>query len=162
MVQPIVDEIVKFHYLPILIFLPTLGLSFYFGYTPLLVTVLFVFASIITFAFYYKDKSAAISDSWRTSETTLHIMSLLCGWPGAIVAQQTFRHKTKKKSFRIVFWMTVFLNLVAFTWLHTQEGSKALHSYIYRINSHAINNAYSHTTSEILLRLTRFNDRKKS
>ena len=149
----------KYQYLPILLFFPFLGLSFYSGYTPLLVSVLFVFVSVITFAFYYKDKSAAISGSWRTPESTLHIMSLLCGWPGAIVAQQTLRHKTQKKSFRFVFWMTVFLNMASVIWLHTQEGSKILHSYIYRLDNYLVHNAGSYTTSKIILQLTKFNAR---
>ena len=46
------------------------------------------------------------------SEQTLLTLSLLCGWPGALVAQQVFRHKTRKRSFRRVFWGTVTLNVL--------------------------------------------------
>jgi hypothetical protein len=73
-------------YIPIFLIFPLLGFSYYLGYTPLLASILFVIISIITFVIYYKDKSAAINGTWRTPESTLHIFSLLCGWPGAVVA----------------------------------------------------------------------------
>lgn len=37
---------------------------------------------------------------WRTPENTLHVAELLGGWPGALVAQQLFRHKTRKISYQ--------------------------------------------------------------
>jgi uncharacterized membrane protein YsdA (DUF1294 family) len=43
----------------------------------------------------------------------LHWASLLGGWPGAIVAQRRLRHKTKKLTFRVTFWITVLLHLIA-------------------------------------------------
>ena len=62
-------------------------------------------------------KSAAERNVWRTSETMLHVMALIGGWPGALVAQQAFRHKSRKLSFRLAFWTTVALNCAALTWL---------------------------------------------
>jgi uncharacterized membrane protein YsdA (DUF1294 family) len=70
-------------------------------------------ASILTFFAYAFDKSAAQSGSWRTSEGTLHLMALLCGWPGALLAQQLLRHKSAKTEFRAAFWMTVVMNMAA-------------------------------------------------
>ncbi|WP_040500587.1 DUF1294 domain-containing protein, partial [Ideonella sp. B508-1] len=55
---------------------------------------------------------------WRTPESTLHWMGLLCGWPGALLAQQVLRHKTSKTSFIVVFWLTVLVNVVGFVALH--------------------------------------------
>ena len=37
----------------------------------------------------------------RIPEGTLHLIELLGGWPGSLVAQYGMRHKTKKKSYRI-------------------------------------------------------------
>jgi len=79
---------------------------------------------------YAVDKSAAKKGIWRTQESTLHLLSLTGGWPGALVAQQKLRHKSKKESFRLVFWATVVLNLGAFVWLHTPTGAATLQAWI--------------------------------
>lgn len=77
---------------------------------PMLVAGGYLLASIATFLAYAFDKSAAQRGAWRTSEGTLHLMALLCGWPGALLAQQVLRHKSAKSEFRAVFWVTVVLN----------------------------------------------------
>ena len=86
--------------------------------------------SLITFLAYAWDKSAARSGSWRTKESTLHLLSLIGGWPGALVAQQKLRHKSKKQPFRFVFWLTAFANCGAFAWLMTPEGTAFLGSIL--------------------------------
>ena len=78
--------------------------------------------SIMTFAVYAVDKSAATNDDYRVSEAILQYLSLAGGWPGALLAQQILRHKSKKASFRRVFWATVFLNCAALVWLHSPTG----------------------------------------
>jgi len=45
------------------------------------------------------------------------LVGLVGGWPGAVVAQQLLRHKTKKLSFRTRFWVTVALNVIVFVLL---------------------------------------------
>lgn len=73
--------------------------------------------SALTFLVYALDKSAAQQGRWRTSEKTLHLLALLGGWPGALVAQQVLRHKSSKAAFRAVFWGTAVFNVLAFWWL---------------------------------------------
>ena len=68
--------------------------------------------SVVTFCLYWSDKRKAQSDSWRTPEKILHAMELAGGWPGALVAQQVFRHKTRKVSYQVVFWLIVVLHQV--------------------------------------------------
>lgn len=80
-------------------------------------------ATVLAYAF---DKSAAQRGRWRTKETTLHALSLAGGWPGALVAQQLFRHKTRKENFRAAFWMTVVANLCGLFWLLSKPGAKVL------------------------------------
>ncbi len=70
-------------------------------------------ASVVAFVAYALDKSAARRDAARVSERTLLLLGLVGGWPGALVAQQAFRHKTRKRSFRRAFWGTVVLNVLA-------------------------------------------------
>lgn len=69
-------------------------------------------ASVVLFAMYARDKNAAQSGAWRTREDRLHLMALLGGWPGALVAQTLLRHKTRKQPFRTIFWATVVANCV--------------------------------------------------
>jgi uncharacterized membrane protein YsdA (DUF1294 family) len=69
--------------------------------------------SIVCFAFYAKDKHAAINNQRRISEQRLWLLGLCCGWPGGLLAQHWLRHKSAKVSFRIVFWLTVVANLAA-------------------------------------------------
>lgn len=67
-------------------------------------------ASLLTFFLYWRDKHSALKDRWRTPETTLHFFELAGGWPGALVAQQVFRHKTRKLSYQLAFWLIVVLH----------------------------------------------------
>ena len=85
--------------------------------------------SLVTFAAYAVDKAAAKSGAWRVSENTLHLLSILGGWPGALIAQNQMRHKTRKQPFRAVFWVTVLLNCAALAWLlTTPEGEEVWRS----------------------------------
>lgn len=75
---------------------------------------LYLVASIVTFLAYALDKIAARKGTRRTPESTLHMLALVGGWPGALVAQQFLRHKSVKADFRATFWGTVAINVVAF------------------------------------------------
>ncbi len=96
------------------------------GKLPLLVPLAYVVIGAASFAVYAIDKSAARRGGWRISERVLHILDLAGGWPGGLLAQQIFRHKTKKTTFRIAFWITVLVNCLALIWLHTSEGQELL------------------------------------
>lgn len=87
------------------------------GIVPGLVVVVFFGASILSYFMYWLDKSAAQGGWRRTPESSLHLVDLAGGWPGALVAQQQFRHKTIKQPFQFVFWVTVAINLAALAWL---------------------------------------------
>lgn len=89
---------------------------------PLLLALIYVLASTLTYVTYAMDKSAARKGRWRTSESTLHWLSLLGGWPGALIAQHMLRHKSNKAPFRFIFWVTVFLNVALFLVLASPEG----------------------------------------
>jgi uncharacterized membrane protein YsdA (DUF1294 family)/cold shock CspA family protein len=81
---------------------------------PLIVAVYYLALSILTFGLYYLDKQAAQTGRWRVRESTLVLVGLIGGWPGAVVAQQVLRHKTIKLSFRTRFWFSVILNVGVF------------------------------------------------
>jgi uncharacterized membrane protein YsdA (DUF1294 family) len=69
-------------------------------------------ASLVAFGLYWYDKQQARTGQWRTPENVLHGVELLGGWPGALVAQQVFRHKTRKVSYQVFFWLIVALHQV--------------------------------------------------
>ena len=75
---------------------------------------LYLATSLIAFVVYAVDKRAAATGRNRVPENSLHLLALAGGWPGAIVAQQSLRHKTAKRSFRRVFWLTVAANVIGF------------------------------------------------
>lgn len=74
------------------------------------VSVLYIGMSVVAFVLYGMDKHRAQTGQWRIAESTLHGVALFGGWPGAFLAQQHYRHKTKKQSFVIVFWGIVLLH----------------------------------------------------
>jgi uncharacterized membrane protein YsdA (DUF1294 family)/cold shock CspA family protein len=95
---------------------------------PLMWVWVYVGASLVTFFAYVFDKSAAARGAWRTAESTLHLLALVGGWPGALLAQQILRHKTAKAEFRAVFWATVVINVAAFVFLSSPAGRRMLPS----------------------------------
>jgi uncharacterized membrane protein YsdA (DUF1294 family) len=93
------------------------------GSLPLAVAAVYVASSVAAVIVYAADKSAARRGDWRTPERTLHLLALVGGWPGALVAQRVFRHKSSKTSFRLVFWVTVALNCLALAWWVVSSAS---------------------------------------
>lgn len=77
--------------------------------------------SLITFLLYRSDKRSAMAAQQRTPENLLHLSELLGGWPGALIAQQRYRHKTRKVSYQLMFWLIVTGHQVFwFDWLLLQ------------------------------------------
>ena len=93
-----------------------LGVTVLTGLLPIMVLIAVGALSVITFLVYWWDKSAAKKGSWRTPETTLHLLSLCGGWPGALIAQQVLRHKTQKQPFRLILWTTVLTSTGVLVW----------------------------------------------
>ena len=71
---------------------------------------LYAGASLAAFTLYLRDKRKARQGARRTPENLLHLCELLGGWPGALLAQHAFRHKTRKRSFQLGFWCVVALH----------------------------------------------------
>jgi len=77
--------------------------------------------SLVTFGVYGYDKSQATRNAPRVPEAILHLLGLLGGTPGAFVAMRVFHHKTIKRSFQTVFWITVALQVgILLLWLSRQ------------------------------------------
>lgn len=100
-----------------LVALAVAGALGFFGVLPEPLALAYAAASLVAYVMYFIDKSAAGRGARRIPESTLHMASLFGGWPGALIAQQQFRHKTIKQPFQSVFWMTVAINMGLFAWL---------------------------------------------
>ena len=78
---------------------------------------LYLILSIVTYLMFAWDKRAAQRGRSRTSEKTLHVFSLLGGWPGALLAQRTLKHKSRKQPFKLILWVSITLNIGCLVWL---------------------------------------------
>jgi len=105
------------------IFLGSIVVGLFMGYIPKNLALLYFGASTVTFIAYASDKNKAQRNAWRTPESTLHSLALIGGWAGAAIAQQTLRHKSQKRDFRTVFWLTVIVNCGTLAWLMSSNGA---------------------------------------
>ncbi|MDO9114049.1 MAG: cold shock and DUF1294 domain-containing protein [Polaromonas sp.] len=97
------------------------------GRLPLLVLPAALLLNLVTFFVYWLDKYAAQQGRWRTAENTLHLFSLLGGWPGAWFAQQLLRHKSSKASFRASYWASVAVHFIALAaWMGRESLQRML------------------------------------
>ena len=111
----------------IVVFLALLGSAAVSGVVPLILVAGYLLMSVVSFGMYGLDKSAARKGAWRTAEATLQLMAVAGGWPGALLAQRVFRHKTSKQPFQLIFWLAVAVNCAALLWLlFSEAGTKML------------------------------------
>ena len=72
--------------------------------------------SVVTVVAYGVDKHAAERGRRRIRENTLHVLALLGGWPGALLAMPLFRHKRRKKSFGTIVWLIALAHAAGWVW----------------------------------------------
>ncbi len=77
----------------------------------------YALASLASFAAYAIDKRRASLRRPRTPEATLLLIDLLGGWPGGLLARHLLRHKTRKVSYRVRFWLVVVAHAAAWATL---------------------------------------------
>lgn len=86
----------------------------------------YLLASLAAVILYGVDKAAARRGDRRIRESTLQLVALAGGWPGALLARRWFRHKTRKQPFGIILWSCVALNLGLVAWLFTADAAAGL------------------------------------
>ncbi|WP_394251085.1 DUF1294 domain-containing protein [Vibrio profundi] len=101
------------------------------GYPALI--IVYVFMSLLTYIRYAVDKQAAIEKKFRVPESSLHIFSLLGGWPGALFAQNQLKHKSRKQPFKTILWLTIIVNSGAYFWLLTPSGHSVVEQTLHRL-----------------------------
>jgi uncharacterized membrane protein YsdA (DUF1294 family) len=73
----------------------------------------FLAINALTFFLYWQDKRAARRGGvMRTPEYVLLLAGFMGGTLAAIVAQQRLRHKTRKASFQIKFWLLTVIQVM--------------------------------------------------
>lgn len=80
-----------------------------FASTPL--AMWFLLINVLTMLIYGADKLAARKGMSRVPEATLLVFGVTGGWPGAIVGQQLFRHKTQKQPFKTYFFLSIVVSI---------------------------------------------------
>ncbi|AVH15673.1 DUF1294 domain-containing protein [Enterobacter sp. SGAir0187] len=75
------------------------------------VVVWFLLINVLTVVIYGADKMAARKGMRRVPEATLLVFGVTGGWPGAIVGQQFFRHKTQKQPFKTYFFLSIVVSI---------------------------------------------------
>ncbi|MSQ20019.1 MAG: DUF1294 domain-containing protein [Betaproteobacteria bacterium] len=112
------------------VFLAVMAVMVAMGKVPFGVLVAYLAGSCVAYVVYVFDKAASLKGQWRTPESTSHLFSLMGGWPGAMLAQRTLRHKTQKQSFQLTYWLTVALNCAALGWLLSPAGMRSVKSFV--------------------------------
>jgi uncharacterized membrane protein YsdA (DUF1294 family) len=98
------------------LYFAALGVAGAFFPTAWLILGIDVVLSIAAIFAYRADKLAAQRGRRRTEENALHLLGVMGGWPGALIAQQLFRHKTRKLSFQVTYWISVVVNIGLTVW----------------------------------------------
>lgn len=85
-----------------------------------MIWILLIASNVVSFGLIYLDKQLAKQGRRRISEKNLLLAAALGGWPASFLAQQLFRHKTKKGSFKVAFWITAAISVLLFVALISQ------------------------------------------
>ena len=93
-----------------------------YAYTPLPPIFIYLAAlTIVAFLLCGYDKKVAGREATRVPEIVLFAIALLGGSAGLLIGMKTFRHKTRKVSFRIVVGVILALQAVAVGWLVSRQ-----------------------------------------
>lgn len=98
-------------------FVGVLGVAAFYEWLPRVVPIAYLTLSLVTFGIYAWDKRRAKRGGDRTAEATIHLLEMIGGWPGALSAQHWLRHKSRKRSYQVRFWIIVACHVGVWTWL---------------------------------------------
>lgn len=103
-----------FHWL-----LPLAGVGSYWatGRIFYILAAMMAAASCFSFCLYGVDKALAVKQDKRISEWTLLAWDLWGGWPGGLLGQHLFHHKTAKVSYQVRFVLCVLANIAVTIYL---------------------------------------------
>lgn len=93
----------------VLLIVPTLAVL-PLPWSPWITLGYLVVVSGLSYRTYRDDKNRAQLGLQRRSESSLHFLGLIGGWPGGYLARHQYRHKTVKASFQRTFRAIVLLH----------------------------------------------------
>ncbi|EEX33350.1 MULTISPECIES: DUF1294 domain-containing protein [Vibrio] len=111
-------------------FFTTLVASVFLLDYPPLSFVLYIALSTIAYMVYALDKHALHTGGWRVPSLTFHVLNIVGGWPGALLAQSVLHHKYNDIGYKSLFWLTLFANFGLFCWTLTKEGTVVMVEFL--------------------------------
>ena len=91
---------------PVLLFLPVKA-ALAQGLAAHWIAAYLIGLSSVSYLLFKTDKRRSQANDWRIPERRLHLVELLGGWPGALLAQRRLRHKSSKFRYQFTFWLIV-------------------------------------------------------
>ncbi len=82
-------------------------------FDPFTVAVWLLAINTATYAAFGIDKARAVAGRRRISERDLLILAMVGGMPAALLARQTFRHKTRKQPFSTILLLIATIQVGA-------------------------------------------------
>ncbi|WP_070966064.1 DUF1294 domain-containing protein [Vibrio sonorensis] len=101
---------------------------------PPVVGMFYLLLSSISYMCYLFDRSAVRLGKNRVPDFLFHLLSLLGGWPGSLLAQSFMHHKYDSLVFKSVFWLTAVINFCFFAWTITEPGEQMLNYLVGSLN----------------------------
>lgn len=89
------------------------------GRAPLNLLWIYLILGALSAFRYWRDKRAAEADTWRSTENSLHLLDLVFGIAGGLLAQAVLRHKISKPAFAMVTGLIAALHIVVLALLAT-------------------------------------------
>jgi uncharacterized membrane protein YsdA (DUF1294 family) len=101
-------SLIQLTMLLVLLTLPGLAIAQLTQFIPAVVIFpLLLLVSLLTWFACKFDKQWAQTGQRRIPEVRLHLLELSGGWPGSFLAQRRYRHKTRKFSYQVSFWLII-------------------------------------------------------
>lgn len=80
------------------------------------IIIYLIVINIVGFLTMFIDKQKAKNGSWRIPENTIFVITAIGGGIGTIAGMYTFRHKTKKMSFKIGLPFLLIMDIALVVW----------------------------------------------
>ncbi len=111
-------------------FAATLGGCVYFWQYPLRIVFYYLAATVIVLFVYLLDKHNEKRTKPVTGESALLFLSLLGGWPGAVIGQYTFNLQPKSFTFQLLFFIVMAIHIAFLVWTLTPDGGANLRQWL--------------------------------